>query len=183
VFFCLHGAKHNWSKLRWVCDVAELTWARPGLDWAWVLDWSGRHGATRLLQVGLHLTRGLLDAPVPDEVLTPGVGDRGVRRLVREMRSGLLACPPRPEPDLELPWRSSFYRSMDRWRDRARWVYEVILLPGELEWGLLPLPAALAPAYYPVRLLRLGGKYLGRLLRGGLANTEGVNARPRRADS
>jgi hypothetical protein len=164
LFFCLHGAKHNWSKLRWVCDVAELARSRPGLRWEWVLAWADRHGAARIVQIGLRLARGLLDAPIPNTALAPGACDRDVWRITHVLREGLLTFPPRPEPDAELPWRSQFYQSMVRYRDRARWIYEIIFLPGELEWGLLPMPAALAPLYFPIRMVRLGLKYLKKHL-------------------
>jgi hypothetical protein len=167
LFFCLHGAKHNWSKLRWVCDVAELLRSRPGLRWGWLLDWAGRRGAVRIVQVALRLARGLLDAPVPDAALSAGQGDRAVSRLTAAFRTALLAYPPRPEPEAELPWQSYFFQSMDRYRDRIRWIYEIILLPGELEWELVPLPAAFAPLYFAVRLARLGWKYLQKRLPAG----------------
>jgi hypothetical protein len=167
LFFCLHGAKHNWSRLRWVCDVAELVRSRPGLRWEWVLDWAGRRGAVRMVQVALRLARGLLSAPVPETALAAGEGDRAVSRLSAAFRTALLAYPPRPEPEAELPWHSYFYQSMDRRRDRLRWIYEIILLPGELEWELVPLPAAFAPLYFPVRLARLGWKYLQKRLSPG----------------
>src|SRR5947209_5804084 len=34
---CVHGTKHMWERLAWVCDVAELSNARAGLDWVSVL--------------------------------------------------------------------------------------------------------------------------------------------------
>ena len=30
---CMHGSKHAWSRLIWICDVAQLLAACPGLDW------------------------------------------------------------------------------------------------------------------------------------------------------
>jgi hypothetical protein len=166
LFFCLHGAKHSWSKLRWVCDLGELARARPDLRWDWILDWANRHGARRLVQIGLRLARDLVEAPIPDAALLPGKSDHVVTRIAHALRTELLAFPPRPEPAAEFPWRSRFFQSLDRSRDQARWIHEVILLPGELEWGLLPMPAVFAPLYFPVRLIRLGWKYTKKSLSG-----------------
>ena len=33
LILCVHGAKHYWSKLGWICDVAELLRVHPGLKW------------------------------------------------------------------------------------------------------------------------------------------------------
>ena len=40
LFLLLHGMKHDWASLGWVCDVAELLRREPGLDWDAVLAWS-----------------------------------------------------------------------------------------------------------------------------------------------
>jgi hypothetical protein len=128
------------------------------------LSWAKGHGATRIVQIGLRLARELLDAPIPDTALIPGELDGNSLYLTRRLQARLLSFPPLPEPEGEFPWHSVFYKSMQRFRDRARWVYEIILLPGELEWGLLPMPATLAPLYFPVRLVRLGWKYIQKSL-------------------
>ena len=69
VILCLHGAKHQWARLEWICGVAELVRSKP-LDWLRVLTRAHRWRATRMLNTGLLLAADVLDAPVPDAVLT-----------------------------------------------------------------------------------------------------------------
>src|ERR1700730_2537275 len=33
VMLCVHGAKHYWGVLKWICDVAELIGANPRMNW------------------------------------------------------------------------------------------------------------------------------------------------------
>lgn len=165
LFFCLHAAKHDWASLHWLCDLAELLRARPGLDWDWARAAAERGGAWRLVQVGLLLARGLLDAPVPAEALR---GGRGAEALAAEATRDILGGVEHPGP--RWPWRSLYFRGMERGRDRARLVHDLLLAPSVHEWGLVPLPPALAPLYYAVRPFRLA-------VRGLLAA-----ARPARAD-
>src|SRR5262249_34123103 len=33
LILCMHGAKHLWKYLGWVCDVAEVLRAHPAVDW------------------------------------------------------------------------------------------------------------------------------------------------------
>ena len=33
LILCVHGSKHRWTRLQWVCDVAELLRAHPRMDW------------------------------------------------------------------------------------------------------------------------------------------------------
>jgi hypothetical protein len=150
LFFCLHAAKHDWASLHWLCDVAELLRSRPNLDWAWALA-AARGGAGRLVQVGLRLARTLLDAPVPEGALAP---DGTAEALAGEAARALLAGPA-GGPRARQPWRSLYFRAMERRRDRWRLVHDLVLAPSVHEWRLLPLPPALAPLYYAVRPVRL----------------------------
>jgi hypothetical protein len=92
----IHGSKHLWERLAWVCDIAGILHASAahaaapsmrGDDGAAALDWerllgSAREaGSTRMLFLGLMLARRLLDAPVPPEVERLVEAERGVQRL------------------------------------------------------------------------------------------------------
>ena len=65
----LHGIKHAWHSLHWLCDVAELVRRHPALDWNSVLAWSDHPGRRRLVDVGLSLASELWTRP-------SGCGDR-----------------------------------------------------------------------------------------------------------
>lgn len=66
---CVHGAKHHWERLGWICDVAELLRIYPGINWERVMaQASCLHGA-RALYLGLSLARSLLGAAVPEDIL------------------------------------------------------------------------------------------------------------------
>jgi hypothetical protein len=52
---CMHGSKHAWSRLIWVCDVAQLLAASPALDWNEVSQEAKRLGLRRTLALGVLL--------------------------------------------------------------------------------------------------------------------------------
>jgi hypothetical protein len=164
LFFCLHAAKHDWASLHWLCDLAELLRARPGVDWDWVRATAERGGAWRLVHVGLRLARDLLGAPVPVAL----GGGREAEALAGEAARALLAGAGQAGP--RWPWRSLYYRGMERTRDRARLIHDLLLAPTVHEWGLVPLPPALAPLYYAIRPFRLLAKGLLSDARAGRAN-------------
>ncbi len=91
IVLCVHGSKHAWEHLKWVCDVAELLHAHPVLDWkqcfASASDWRCR----RMLSMGLFLAHRLLDAPLPQIVLERLKEDSDVQSLSRRMPASLLA--------------------------------------------------------------------------------------------
>jgi hypothetical protein len=64
---CVHGSRHLWERLGWICDVAELI-ARRSLDWTALLKRAATADAERMFLLGVHLADRLLDAPVPPEV-------------------------------------------------------------------------------------------------------------------
>jgi hypothetical protein len=155
VFFCLHGAKHGWEQLNWLCDLAELLRARPCLDWEGILSWAHGHGAGRLLQTGLHLAHRLLEAPVPPEVLARGRQDRRVAALVEQAATSLLFPDPAAGTRRPWPWQTFFYKAMERARDRRRCIHVTMIEPGPPDWRVLPLPAVCAPLYYAIRPIRV----------------------------
>ncbi|HEY9285601.1 MAG TPA: nucleotidyltransferase family protein, partial [Pyrinomonadaceae bacterium] len=59
---CVHGSKHRWEQLSWVCDVAQLLSKNPNLRAAELLERAGRGGCRRMLLLGLRLAHELLGA-------------------------------------------------------------------------------------------------------------------------
>jgi len=88
---CVHGAKHYWERLGWICDVAELVRVHSGLQWNRVLQQASRIGGVRPLYLGLLLARSLLGAAVPEDVLRQVQGDRIVAMLAAHIQTGLFA--------------------------------------------------------------------------------------------
>jgi hypothetical protein len=68
LILCEHGSKHQWSRLVWICDVAELLRARPDIDWSMVQKRAGEIGITRALALGLRLADELLGAAMPPPI-------------------------------------------------------------------------------------------------------------------
>jgi hypothetical protein len=64
---CVHGSRHLWERLSWICDVAELI-SRHSFNWTILLERAATADSERMFLLGLHLAHELLDAPLPDEV-------------------------------------------------------------------------------------------------------------------
>jgi hypothetical protein len=67
---CVHGAKHGWTTLGWICDVAVLACRNPGLEWSRMIAEAASLGGRRLLLLGLYLAYNLLGAAIPDELIS-----------------------------------------------------------------------------------------------------------------
>jgi len=91
ILLCVHGSKHAWEQLKWVCDVAELLRSHPGLDWKRIFSNATAWRCQRLVYVGLALAHRVLDAPIPESVRARYAADLDIRMLSERMPASLLA--------------------------------------------------------------------------------------------
>jgi hypothetical protein len=158
---CLHGFTHLWERLGWICDVAGLI-ERRRIDWQLVLDNANRHGCRRILLLGLMLASDLLQAPIPGEVLKVAKRDHVVTELADRLRKRLFS----PEPTASGILDGTFLqlRMRERRQDKLKSGVRLAVTPRVYDWMSVTLPHWLFFLYYPLRPLRLAGKYGARLL-------------------
>ena len=160
---CIHGGKHQWETLEWLCGVAELIRVYGEIDWAQVVEHSEEIHAGRLLLLGVSLAAGLARAPIPDWLLSRAEGDLAVKRLTRQVYCDLFS---EAEQPAALFQRSLFHlRSKERWKDRVYHCLDLATRPTAKDWMFLSLPRRLSLLYYAVRGVRLGMKYLPSTLK------------------
>jgi len=165
LILCAHGAKHQWQRMKWICDVAELVRTeKEKIDWGKLQQEASRQGMRRMLSLGLILARNLLGAELPVEVAKVAERDFGGGSVVSRIVSKLFT-ESEPYGDFE---KVIFYlRTMDRWQDRVRFCSNYlsqclrnVAIPTSKEHEFFSLPAPLSFLYYFLRPLRLAGKYL-----------------------
>lgn len=144
---CMHGSRHEWSRLMWICDVAKLLESEPGLDWEFARREAKRVGLWRCLSLGVLLAQGVAGARVPAEVLRSFEADRTARRLAEFFGRYVVEEPGRM-PDGLIPYNVKILgiRSI---------LSPAILRPNERDRALLKLPRALEPLYYLIRPFRI----------------------------
>jgi hypothetical protein len=161
---CLHGFTHLWERLGWICDVASLIDRRKDIDWELVLQNAAALGCRRILSLGLFLAKELLEAPVPEGVWERLTPDITVRTVAAEIQEQLFT-----ERDLSRSFVDGMIlhlRMRERTRDRLRSCLRLAVTPRNYDWMFLSLPDWLSFLYYPLRPLRLAGKYGANFLKG-----------------
>jgi hypothetical protein len=159
LILCVHGSKHLWMKLQWVCDVAELLRAYPELDWQQVQEYARRIGCHRMLTVGVLFAHELLEAPLPVKVLERLKQDTVSQSLVGELKAQLFMEDNRSVAAIE---PSVFYLQVrERWRDQARYVFHLCVArdPVITGHGAQSLPHFLILLYYLLWPFLLIGRY------------------------
>jgi len=150
---CLHGTKHQWVRLAWLADVAELIRSTAALDWARVQSLAAGSRSTRFLHIGLWLAHRVLAAPVPAALRAQLTADARVEPLARAMTAHL--CGGSLSAPCETEHLRFMCRSLPRLRDRLRFVWGVAVEPCQADWAFCPLPPACGGLYAALRPARL----------------------------
>lgn len=94
LYLCLNGAAHCWSRLEYVCTLAELVRQNPHLDWIEIIRHARQCGSLQALYLGLHLGQRLLGAPLPPELASRAERSGSTRHLAASIRRQLNKMPP-----------------------------------------------------------------------------------------
>jgi hypothetical protein len=150
---CMHGSKHAWARLNWICDVAQLLAAAPELDWKKATLEARRLGLWRTLAVGVLLAHRVAGAAVPQPVLRSFESDAAACRWVQFVQDNLFDPSARASHG-----RIPYYVQLLGLPGCAKWSLFVLmdyLQPNERDRAVLHLPHPLDALYYLVRPGRL----------------------------
>ena len=151
---CVHGSRHLWERLGWICDIAELL-ARHSFDWPTLLKRASRADSERMFLLGLYLAERLLEAPLPAEVKQRCDSDPRLASLADNVVKNLFNSPTHvPATSREIfKYNIGVRKTLGA---RARYVLHM-LRPTDGDLGAHSLPESLSFGYYlarPFRLLR-----------------------------
>jgi hypothetical protein len=148
---CMHGSKHVWSRLIWICDVAQLLDSSPDLVWKDVTEEAKRSGLWRSLALGVLLAHRVAAAPVPQDVLRRFERDATAYSLARHIQENLFDAPG-STPMSRIPYSIQLLALQDRLRLLSSFDF---LRPNERDRATIRLPQWLHAFYYLVRPVRI----------------------------
>jgi hypothetical protein len=154
----VHGSKHRWDRIEWLCGMAEVVRGSPAIDWDELLDRSRKLGIRRMLLLGLLLAHDHLQAPIPASVVRLARSDSPVAELAAEVPILWLEIPEAGEEG-SLPTDLFRLRLRERYRDRIRFVWYRMTTPSRPEnWSAILLGGRAVPLHTWRRLVLLAGK-------------------------
>jgi hypothetical protein len=155
LLLCMHGAKHCWSRLAWICDIAELVRVHERMDWAGLMARAKGSGSERMLLLGLLLASDLLGARLPAHI-HERASEPAVAALSRTVRAWLAHG---KDAAADPIGREAFYIAMrERPSDRARHLLHALgrfLAPNARDAKAVRLPKALSWMHWILRPVRL----------------------------
>lgn len=93
IILCVHGTKHVWECLKWICDVAELIVSHPDLDWDVIDSRSSHLHVRRVVMMGVYLAHYYFQAPLPSFLKLELLPDPDIPSLALGVPNDLLGCP------------------------------------------------------------------------------------------
>lgn len=145
----VHAARHGWRPLKWLVDVHDYCQSRP-VNWRNLREAAEQFGWLSALEQTFGACRMLLGTPTPPG-LAPVRPTRWASVLERQGR--------REAPEALLP-----LRVISSHLARVRYLLRQLFVPTLAERRLVRLPSGLGLFYYPIRPVRLGGKWGWQLL-------------------
>jgi len=154
LYLCVHGCKHQFERLEWICDIDRALRANSEIDWKHLSAEADALGIQRMLLIGLNLARLFFDLPLPGVMATKIEADpavEGVTQKVIALHYTATQKPVRPLSTFLLLWQMREKRG-----DRLRFAYRALFAPKFDDFSIVKLPKQLLflyPFIRPVRLL------------------------------
>lgn len=161
LFLCMHGAKHYWERLEWICCLAALIKLSPNLNWVALMEHARRLRGVRMVELALRLAHAVErgEATAAPLRLTPG--DPIVQELAATVWSRMDAD--ELSDTAREVFRFRFYlKARESLKDRlhvARFLSIRIPHPDSKLLARVPLPRRLWPLYYLLGPMRFFGKF------------------------
>ncbi len=152
---CVHGSRHLWERLSWICDIAALI-SRQSFNWTTLLQRAADADNDRMFLLGLFLAEKLLDAPLPAEVKQRCDADERLNpladRVIENLFNGTTHVPATSREIFK--YNIGVRKTLSA---RARYVVHMFR-PTDSDLGARAIPRSLSFAYYLIRPFRLLGR-------------------------
>ena len=149
---CVHGSRHLWERLLWICDIAWIV-ARHQVNWSKLLDRARSTRSQRMFLLGLYLSAKLPGVRFP-ELITNEFGNDGALEVLASGISKTLFERAEHVPASRRQIFRYNWQIRKDWSSRARYI-RYALSPTDRDVNTMELPGALSFGYYVTRPIRM----------------------------
>jgi Uncharacterised nucleotidyltransferase len=82
---CVHGSRHIWQRLAWLCDIATLVHNNPNLNWEKVIQRANFWGCKRRLCLGILMVHRLFEVTLSEQIWHSISEDASINNLVPQI--------------------------------------------------------------------------------------------------
>jgi hypothetical protein len=150
---CVHGSRHLWQRLAWICDIDRLIASNQTVNWSRLYERATRANAERMFLLGPALAARLLGTKLPEVLATAIARDKRIDRLCEQTGARLFDGPEQSSlPLLTVIRFNLLIRS--GWRSRIKYG-RFLFAPTDGDLDAVRLRPRLHFMYYFLRPLRL----------------------------
>ena len=132
IVLCMHGSRHQWERLAWLCDIAMLLHTYPTLDWENAIATAKQWGAKRMLYLGLYLAHAWLGSALPASILQEVLSNSAISDLAIQVDEQLF----KSEGSQRFLAATRYQiQARERWQDKA------VCAQSFLHWMLRGFPS------------------------------------------
>lgn len=161
---CAHGAKHLWSHLIWICDIAEFLKKYPDLNWDIIQAMAKKYRIERIVYSGIFIAHILLEAPLPFQIEEVDRNAIWLNKISAHIIRLMLNRPHYPNYHVMLDFIVNCYpQIMSTRNDQIKYVIRHTISrikPNDLDRGLINLPWCYDILYSLFKPIRLSIKFL-----------------------
>lgn len=164
IYLCLHGSRHAWEKLSWICDLHELilTTENSGkkINWIEVQKHAENYGCVKVLELGLFLVHEFYNLKTNFSNFEQIQNNSAYEKIAEQVKRKAFSKNKTSSniDDWYLYHLSLKERKIDQLKLHLRyffWYLKIIFKPNSLDKSVFHLPNFLYPIYYILRPIRL----------------------------
>lgn len=149
----VHGSRHLWQRLAWICDIDRIIATRPDIDWSRLMARAAQTNTQRMFLLGPALAEKILATRLPESISEAIARDRRIGSLADEARARLFPGDEQGPAGLGAIFRYNLL-IRSNWRTRARY-FRYLLSPTDSDLERLRLSPSFHFVYYLLRPFRL----------------------------
>ncbi|HEV8618192.1 MAG TPA: nucleotidyltransferase family protein [Candidatus Udaeobacter sp.] len=150
---CVHGSRHLWQRLAWICDLDRIIATRKSIDWSRLMTRAKQTSMQRMFLLGPALAAKILATRLPDSIRDAIGRDRRIDFLAGRIQERLFDGPEQLPASLGAILRYNLLIRKD-WRSRLRYC-RFLFAPTDSDLGALRLSPSFHFVYYLLRPFRL----------------------------
>jgi hypothetical protein len=164
VYLCLHGSRHGWERLAWICDIHELIRSEQKngveIDWHLIRLHAQKHGCEKVVELGLFLVEEFFGVRTNFPGWSQIEKNETFRKISRQIRHRVFVKNQTPTEigDWYLYHLSLKEKRTDKFKLHVHyffWYLRLVLTPNSLDKAVFNLPGIFYPLYYILRPSRL----------------------------
>lgn len=124
IILCMHGSKHFWNRLSWICDIAKII-ENTEVNWEIVIQRAIDVGTLRMVWLGLKCAREILNINLPERISEQIEAEQSIKPLNKRIINIIFGNEKEPSDWVEIA--RLHLQMRERKRDRIKYSKRLLM--------------------------------------------------------